>query len=78
MKRSKAWAMKLHWLRDKHNEEYFDVFWDKGSNNYSDYFTKHHATIHHHIMRKYYVNDSLEYFEKNQCYISKIMRTAQN
>ena len=47
MKKSKAWDMQLHWLRDKENHNFFNVFWDKGTNNDADYFTKHHPTVHH-------------------------------
>ena len=59
MKRSKTWDMHLHWLRDKENKNHFKVFWDKGSNNGADYFTKHHATIHHRKVRslRQYIRD---------------------
>ena len=59
MKRSKTWDMHLHWLRDKEKQKQFKVIWDKGSNNKTDYFTKHHPTIHHRRMQntKMYVQD---------------------
>lgn len=47
MKRSKAWDMELHWLRNKTISKLLKVYWDKGSNNGADYFTKHHATSHY-------------------------------
>ena len=47
MKRSKTWDMHLHWLRDKEKHKQFKVYWEKGSKNYSDYFTKHFPIIHH-------------------------------
>ena len=47
LKRSKFWDMKLHWLRDKQFDQFFSVFWDKGTNNGADYFTKHHPKVHH-------------------------------
>ena len=51
--------MHLHWLRDKEKQKYFKVFWDKGANNYADYFTKHHPIIHHRRIRneRTYIRD---------------------
>ena len=56
MRQSKTWDMQLHWLRDKEMQRYFKVFWDKGTLNGADYFTKHHPPVYHlHIrqVRKY-------------------------
>ena len=56
MKHSKTWDMQLHWLRDKEMQKYFQVFWDKGTLNGADYFTKHHPPVYHlhiHQVRKY-------------------------
>ena len=60
MKKSKAWDMELHWLRDKKIAKLVKVFWDKGTNNGADYFTKHHATSHHQHIRQQrkYVRDT--------------------
>ena len=52
MKQSKTWDMQLHWLRDKQNTSHFNVFWDKGSNQGADYWTKHHPTVHHRHVRQ--------------------------
>ena len=59
IKRSKTWDMQLHWLRDPENQKKFKVIWEKGSKNGADYFTKHHATIHHRNIRlaKRYIRD---------------------
>ena len=59
MRHSKAWDMNLHWLRDKENSKFFDVFWDNGPNNGADYFTKHHPTAHHRRVRldRKYIRD---------------------
>ena len=46
-KRSKSWDMKYHWLRDRQTQGQFNIYWDKGSNNHADYFTKHHPTKYH-------------------------------
>ena len=55
-KRSKSRDMRYHWLRDRINQKHFNVFWDKGSNNYADYFTKHHSAKHHKVMRSKYIH----------------------
>ena len=54
-KKSKAWDMRLWWLKDKVAQQNFDVFWDKGVNNWADYFTKHFAPRHHQLMRQRYL-----------------------
>ena len=65
LKKSKAWDMKLHWLRDPYNKQFFDVFWDKGKDNDADYFTKHHPTSHHRLHRPTYVQDSFKILQDN-------------
>ena len=47
----KTWNMNWHQLRYKEVPEKLRVYWDRGMNNDSDHFTKHHPPIHHHIMR---------------------------
>ena len=44
-KRSKTWYMKSHWLRDKEVLAQLLVYWYKGTNNNTDYFTKHHPQL---------------------------------
>ena len=43
--------MNLNWLQDKETHKEFNIFWEKGNRdktfNESDYYTKHHLTIHH-------------------------------
>ena len=51
-KRSKAWDMRYHWLREKQVKNLFRIFWEKGSNNHTDYFTKYHPPKHHLEMRQ--------------------------
>ena len=43
-KRSKSWDMRFHWLRDKKLQKQINIFWQKSTSNFADYFTKHHAT----------------------------------
>ena len=46
-KHSKSWVMRHHLLRDKETQKKIRVHWDKGLNNYADYFTKHHPKSYH-------------------------------
>ena len=55
-KRSKKLDMKWHWLRDKDLLEQLRVYWDKGTNNGTEYFTKHHPPIHHPQMLPRYIH----------------------
>lgn len=66
MKRSKAWDMQLHWLRDQENKKFFNIFWDKGINNDADYHTKHHPTVYHCRIqaKKIYVRHALNHLTK--------------
>ena len=54
-KKSKSWDMKFHWLRDKQNNKHLGVFWDQGSRNGADYFTKHHPAPYHKLKRLKYI-----------------------
>ena len=54
--RSKTWDMNRHWLIDKEVLEQLRLYWDKGTNNDTYYFTKHHPPIHHRQMRSRYIH----------------------
>ena len=54
-KRSKPWDMRYHWVEDKVNSNELNLHWKPGSNNWTDYFTKHHAPIYHQMMRYKYL-----------------------
>ena len=54
-KRSKAWDMRYHWLRQEYMKKMLTIEWDKGKNNKADYFTKHHSPAHHKATRLQYV-----------------------
>ena len=56
---SKAFDMRLHWLRDRIDQKHFQVIWRKGQLNMADYFTKHHPPWHHKIMRYRYLHKAL-------------------
>ena len=54
IKRSKTWDMRYHWLREQATHNILKIFWDKGSNNDADYFTKHHSpAVHKHQRQRY-------------------------
>lgn len=55
MKRSKAFDMRYHWLKDRINRLQFNLYWAPGRLNDSDYFTKHHPPSHHRLMRYRYL-----------------------
>lgn len=54
-KRSKAWDMRFHWIRDRDAQGQFKFYWAKGIDNWADYFTKHHSPSYHTITRPKYV-----------------------
>ena len=54
-KRSKAFDMRYHWVRDRVHQGQFDVYWREGGHNLADYFTKDHPAAHHKAMRPYFI-----------------------
>ena len=56
-RRSKSWDMRFHWLRDPPTKQQIGVYWDKGTNNWADYYTKTHTTPYHRTMRPNYIHD---------------------
>jgi hypothetical protein len=42
-KRSKAMDMRFYWVKDRVEQEQFNVGWAPGDTNLGDYFTKHHS-----------------------------------
>ena len=54
-RRSKSWDVRYHWLSEKQNENFFNIYWDSGKNNLSDYHTKHHPPSHHKKVRQNYI-----------------------
>jgi hypothetical protein len=39
--------MRFYWLKDREAQKIFQFHWKPGKNNLADYWTKHHAAIHH-------------------------------
>lgn len=58
-KRSKSWDMRYYWLRDKQTHQQFDIYWERGTDNHADYYTKHHPTKYHKEIRNRYVQDRI-------------------
>ena len=54
-KHSKTWDMKYNWLRDREAHKDLHIYWDKGTNNGGDYFTKHHPPAHHRTEHSKYI-----------------------
>jgi hypothetical protein len=48
---SKAIDMRFYWVRDRVEQDQFQIFWAPGRTHFADYFTKHHPPSHHKPMR---------------------------
>ena len=55
-KYSKALDMRWHWLQDQVKLRNFDIFFQPGSENKGDYFTKNHSPTHHRQQRFTYLH----------------------
>ena len=51
-KATKIIDMKLHWMRCRNAQGQFRFYWRPGTQNWGDYWTKHHPEIHHRVFRK--------------------------
>ena len=56
-RRTKTWDMRYYWLRDKLIQKLVNIYWEKGTKNHADYWTKHHPAIHHRTIRGRYIQD---------------------
>jgi hypothetical protein len=64
-KRSKSWDMRYNWLRCREAQNQVKIYWEPGTDNNADYFTKHHPPKHHRTLRsKYIVHDENNPFQK--------------
>ena len=45
-RKSKAMDMQFYWIRDRNNQDKFNIYWKPGSTNRGDYFTKHFPPLH--------------------------------
>ena len=55
MKKSKAFDMRYHWLKDRIAQGQFNLYWSPGKTNTADYFSKHHPPAHHKLMHYTYL-----------------------
>jgi hypothetical protein len=56
-KRSKAMDIRFYWVKDRVEQDQFNVGWAPGDTNMGDYFNKHHSPKHHKCMIPYYLHD---------------------
>ena len=47
--------MRYHWLKQEDVRKILNIYWDKGKNNKTDYYTKHHLPSHHKSERPKYI-----------------------
>jgi len=59
-RRLKAIDMRFYWVRDRVRQGQFRIHWKKGSENLADYFMKHHAPVHHRVMRPIYLKSTAQ------------------
>jgi hypothetical protein len=49
--KTKSMDLCLWWLCCRESQQQFCYYWDKGSNNWADFHTKHHPPIYHEANR---------------------------
>jgi hypothetical protein len=49
--------MRLYWVKDRVEQDQFNVGWAPGDTTMGDYFTKHHSPAHHKRMKPYYLHN---------------------
>ena len=55
-RKSKAMDMRFYWIRDRSNQDQFNIYWKPGSTNRGDYFTKHFPPNQHSTVRPSYLH----------------------
>ena len=53
--------MHCYWIRDRVNQNQFEVYWAPGAQNLADYFTKHHSATRHQRVRSTYLDEPVQY-----------------
>jgi hypothetical protein len=56
-KRSKAFDMRFHWIKDRVKQHHFIIKWSPGKTNLADLFTKALSAKSHFAIRQRYVKD---------------------
>jgi hypothetical protein len=54
--RGKTIDMRFYWVRDRAQQEQFDIGWGPSAQNLGGYFTKHHTPAHHKGIRRMYIH----------------------
>ena len=49
--------MRFYWLKDRAQQGQFRIYWAPGDENWADYFSKHHSSTHHKVLRPAYLNE---------------------
>ena len=52
----KAMDMRFYWIRDRSNQDQFNIYWKPGSTNRGDYFTEYFPPAHHATVRPSYLH----------------------
>ena len=48
--------IRYYWIRDRTQQNQFNIYWAPGSNNLADYPSKHHLAKHHKAVRPLYLH----------------------
>jgi hypothetical protein len=57
VKQKRSINMRFYWIQDHRRQGQFAIYWQKGSLNKADYFTKHHNDAHHQqVHSSYYLH----------------------
>jgi hypothetical protein len=48
--------MRFYWVRDRVQQQQFNIYWAPGKRNLVDYYTKHHSATHHQQIRELYLH----------------------
>ena len=59
--------MRFYWLKDRQEQQQFDIYWAPGQVNLADYFTKHHPPTHHRALRPIYLFDNNKQLDMQGC-----------
>jgi hypothetical protein len=65
-RRSKSMDMRYHWIRDRVKLQDFKIVWRPGSESLADYLTKTQPVSMVLKMRKFFVKDTLPFFDTSQ------------
>jgi len=69
---SKAINMHFYWVRDWVHQGQFHIFWQPGSTNHTNYFTKHHPTSHHQAVHPTYLHFPSQHTNYYACLSSQL------